>query len=161
MDRKKVIRIPKFCIIGLVLLTIILFTLGLHTLINGLASAISGEETIGLNLNIDNSTGNWMLTVNANPRNTGILSEKIFLQLGLLNSDGEYIAKNSTSIYIEPGRQESFSLVLTIPYEEVQRYNLSAEQGANVFFEMKFGISTLWDLVGLTQVMKIGGQVGL
>jgi hypothetical protein len=161
MDRKKVIRALRFCIIGLVLLTIILFTLGLYTLINGLASAISGEETIGLNLNIDNSTGDWMLTVNANPRNTGVLGEKIFLQLGLLNSDGEYITKNSTSIYIEPGRQKSFSLVLTIPYEEVQRYNLSTEQGANVFFEMKFGISTLWDLVGLTQVMKIGGQVSL
>lgn len=64
---------------------------------------------------------------------------------------------NSTSIYIEPGGQKSFSLVLTIPHDVVQEY-LEAGQEVNVTFEMKFGISTLWDLVGLTQIMRIKGS---
>jgi hypothetical protein len=60
-------------------------------------------------------------------------------------------------VYIEPGGQKPFNIVLTIPSEVVQEY-LSSGQEANVTFEMKFSISTLWDLVGLTQVMRIQGS---
>ena len=142
---------------GLVLLTVALFILSLYNLIIGLLGAISGGGMGGLNLNKDNPNGDWTLTLNANPRNNGVLVERVFLQLGILNLDGEYIARNSTSVYIEPGGQKPFILVLTIPSEVVQEY-LSSGQEANVAFEMKFGISTLWDLVGLTQVMRIKGS---
>ena len=157
MERKKAIKILRYCILGLVLLTIALFIISLYSLIIGLSSAISGGSTFGLNLNKDNPNGDWTLTLNANPRNNGVLNERVFLQLGILNLDGEYIVSNSTSIYIEPGGQKSFSLVLTIPHDVVQEY-LEAGQEVNVTFEMKFGISTLWDLVGLTQIMRIKGS---
>jgi hypothetical protein len=157
MERKKAIKILRYCILGLVLLTIALFIISLYSLIIGLSSAISGGSTFGLNLNKDNPNGDWTLTLNANPRNNGVLNERVFLQLGILNSDGEYIASNSTSVYIEPRGQKSFSLVLTIPHDVVQEY-LESGQEVNVTFEMKFGISTLWDLVGFTQVMRIKGS---
>jgi hypothetical protein len=129
----------------------------MYNLIIGLSSAISGGGIGGLNLNKDNPNGDWTFTLIANPRNNGILVERVFIQLGILNSDGQYIASNSTSVYIEPGGQKPFTVILTIPSEVVQEY-LSSGQEANVTFEMKFSINTLWDLVGLNQVMRFKGS---
>jgi hypothetical protein len=157
LERKKVIKILRYCILGLILLTIALFIISLYNLIIGLSSAISGGGIGGLNLNKDNPNGDWTITLNANPRNNGFLGERVFIQLGILNFEGVYIARNSTSVYIEPGSQKPFNIVLTIPSEVVQEY-LSSGQEANVTFEMKFSISTLWDLVGLNQVMRIQGS---
>ena len=160
MNRKKVVKALRFCIIGLVLLTIVLFVLGLYSLFSGLVGAVSGD-TFGLKLNKNDPPGDWSLTLNANPRNNGVLGVRLSIHLGILNSSGEYIAANSTSVYIAPGGQSPFSLILTIPYEYVQQYNLTGEQGAPVVFEMVFGIRTLADLVGFTQTMKIAGEAGL
>jgi hypothetical protein len=160
MDRKKVARMLKFCIIGLVLLTIVLFALGLYTLFTGLLGAIS-SGTFGLNLDKNAPSGDWVLTLNATPRNNGILGERLFLSVGLLDANGAYIIVNSTSVNIASGTQSPFSLTLTIPYETVQRYNLNASEGADVVFELLFGIHTLGDLVGFQQTMRIAGNVTL
>jgi len=160
MDRKKVIRILRFCIIGLVLLTVILFALGLYTLFTGLVGAIS-SDTFGLDLDKDGPSGDWSLKLNANPRNNGILGERLALSIGILDANGHYIVVNSTSVSIAPGEQRAFSLTLTIPYETVQKYNLNATQGADVVFELLFGIRTLGDLIGLQQTMRIAGSASL
>ena len=160
MERKNVVKALRFCIIGLVLLTIVLFTVSLYTLFTGLLGAVSGD-TFGLKLNKNTPTGDWELTFEANPRNNGVLGVRLFIHLGIRNSSGEYIAVNSTSVYIAPGGQSPFSLTLTIPYEVVQKYSLAGEQGARVVFEMMFGIRTLGDLVGFTQIMRIAGEVRL
>jgi hypothetical protein len=160
MDRKKVIRALRFCIIGLVLLTIVLFALGLYTLFTGLFGAIS-SDTFGLDLDRNTPSGDWVLRLNASPRNNGILEERLFLSVGILDANGEYIAVNSTSVNIAPGAQNPFSLALTIPYATVQRYNLNATQGADVLFELLFGIRTLGNLVGFQQTMRIAGNATL
>jgi len=160
MDRRKVIRILRFCVIGLVLLTVILFALGLYTLFSGLLGAVS-SDTFGLDLDKDRPSGNWVLRLNANPRNNGILGERLSLGIGILDANGQYIVVNSTSVSIAPGEQRSFSLTLTIPYETVQKYNLDATQGADVVFELLFGIRTLGDLVGFQQTMRIAGSASL
>ncbi|MEM2935821.1 MAG: hypothetical protein QW231_01430, partial [Candidatus Bathyarchaeia archaeon] len=95
MERKKVIRALRFCIIGLVLLTIVLFAVSLYTLITALLGAISTFGSPQLNTNTP--TGDWALTFEANPRNNGVLGVRLFIRLGILNSTGEYIAVNSTS----------------------------------------------------------------
>jgi len=159
MERKNVVKALRFCIIGLVLLTIVLFTVSLYTLFTGLLGAISTFGPPQLNKNTP--TGDWELTFEANPRNNGVLGVRLFIHLGIRNSSGEYIAVNSTSVYIAPGGQSPFSLTLTIPYEVVQKYSLAGEQGARVVFEMMFGIRTLGDLVGFTQIMRIAGEVRL
>jgi hypothetical protein len=152
MERKKAIKALRFSVIGLVSLTILLFILSIYTLFSGLAGAVSGD-TFGLKLN--KSVDNWTLVLNANPRNTGIISMRIFIQLGILDQQGNYIAKNSRSMNIEPGEQSPFSLNLTIPYEDVQKYHLEDEQNADAVFEMLFGIYTLGNLVGFSQTMRI------
>ena len=160
MKRGNVIRALRFSIISLILLTVALFAVSTYTLINGLSGAISGDS-FHLQLDKSNSTGDWTITITASPRNTAFLGTKLFVNLGILNSSGAYIAHNSTSVNIAPGGQTPLSLILTIPYAEVQKYGLGGEQVATVTFEMIFGIRTLWDLVGFTQVMRIEGEVRL
>ncbi len=160
MNRKKAIRALKFSIIGLILLTVVLFALSMYTLFIGLIGAVSGD-TFGLELDKNGLAGDWILTFNADPRNNGVLDMSLFIQLGITNSSGEYIAVNSTSVYMAPGGQSPVSLILTIPYEEVQKHNLDGEQGADVVFEMMFGIRTLAGLVGFTQTMRIPGDAKL
>jgi len=146
-------RTLRYTIIGLIMLTILLFALSIYTLFTGLSSAIQGDA-FGLNLDIDETTGDWRLTLDARPGNNGILGVKLFIQLGILSLDGEYLAKNSTSVYIDPRGQTQLSLTLLIPSEDIQNY-LDEEEG---IFEMKFGISTLADLVGFMQTMRIRGE---
>jgi hypothetical protein len=160
MDRKKAIRVLRFCVIGLVLLAIVLFALGLYTLFSGLTGAISGNS-LKLDLDKDGPGGDWSLKLNANPKNNGILGETLFLSIGIRDSNGTYIAVNSTSTDIAPGGQGLFAITLTIPYETVQRYNLNATQGADVIFELLFGIRTLGGLVGFQQTMRISGEPSL
>ncbi len=160
MDRRKVIRVLKFCVIGLVLLTVILFSLGLYTLFSGLVGAISGGS-FKLDLDKDGPGGDWSLKFDANPKNNGILGENLFLSIGIRDSNGSYITVNSTSVDIAPGGQSPFTLTLTIPYETVQKYNLNATQGADVVFELLFGIRTLGGLVGFQQTMRISGEPSL
>lgn len=160
MDRKKVIRALRFCVIGLVLLAIILFAPGLYALFSGLTGAISGGS-LKLDLDKDGAGGDWTLKLDANPKNNGILGENIFLSIGIRDSNGTYIAVNSTSVDIAAGGQSRFAITLTIPYETVLRYNLNATQGADVVFELLFGIRTLGGLVGLQQTMRISGEPSL
>ena len=160
MERRKVIRILKFCIIGLVVLTIVLFVLSLFTVINGLVGAISGD-TFKLELDKDTPGGDWILRFNGNPRNSGILGEKFSFSIGLLDTNDKYIAMNSTEVSIAPGEKKPFTLTLTVPYETVQKYNLNETQTADVTFELLFGIRSLGDLVGFQQTMRIGAGEGL
>ena len=147
-------RTLRYTIIGLIVLTILLFALSIYTLFTGLFSAIQGDAFPPPNLDIDEPTGDWRLTLDARPGNDGIIGVKLFIQLGVLSLDGEYLAKNSTSVYIDPRGQTQLSLTLLIPSEDIQNY-LDEEEG---IFEMKFGISTLADLVGFMQTMRIRGE---
>src|SRR3972149_10483785 len=101
LERRKVTRALKFCIIGLVVLTIVLLVLSLYTVINGLVGAISGD-TFKLELDKDNPAGDWILTFNGNPRNSGILGEKLSLSIGLRDTNDKYIVANSTEVSIAP-----------------------------------------------------------
>src|SRR3989304_7349932 len=118
LERRKVIRMLKLCVIGLVVLTIVLLGLSLYTLINGLIGAISGD-TFKLELDKDNPAGDWILRFNGNPRNSGILGEKLSFSIGLLDTNEKYIAMNSTEVSIAPGETKPFALTLTVPYETV------------------------------------------
>lgn len=151
------VRSLKFGIIGLVVLTVVLLVLSLHTLITGLSGAIS-DDTFGLKLDKNNSTGDWLLTLDANPRNNAFIDMRLFVEIQITAFDGEYIAGNSTLVYISPGSRSPFSLIIVIPRDYVDKYKLDGEQGAPVWFEMKFGIRTLGDLVGFTQTMRISGE---
>lgn len=153
MERRKIVRILRFSIIGLIVLTVLLFVLSLHTLFIGLSGAVSGGS-FHLELDKNRAGGNWLLRFNGNPKNSGLIGTRMIIAIRILDLNGRYIAANSTSVALAPGEQKPFSLVLTIPFDEVQQYNLNATQ-TQVVFEMNFGIRTLGDLIGFTQILRI------
>ena len=157
MQRKKTIRVLRYCNVGLVLLTIVLLAVSVYTLIFGLSGAISGSG-FGLKLDKDGPNGDWILQFNGSPRNPGFIGTRLFIQIGVLDLSGQYIASNSTSVDIPPGQQRQFSVVLTMPYALVQKYGLNQTQGAQATFELIFGIRTLGELVGFTQTLRIQGS---
>jgi hypothetical protein len=155
MQHKKVIRTLRFSVIALIVATVILFALSLHTLIYGLIGAIS-DNALNLELNKDAPEGDWLMMLTGNPKNNGFLSERLSFSIGLRDANNNgYIVTNSTVVTIAPGEQKFFSLTLTIPFETVQRYNLNETQSSNVDFELLFGIYTLGDFVGFQQTMII------
>ena len=102
MERKKVIKVLKCCIIGVILLTVTLFALSVHTLITSLTGTVS-EGTFGLNLDKNGLNGDWLLRFSGNPRNPGLMGTRTFIQIGLLDLTGQPIAMNSTSVNLSPG----------------------------------------------------------
>lgn len=155
MQKKKIIRLLKFTLIALIILTVVLLPLSIYVLISGLSGAISGGDGGGLNLNKDTPNGDWILTYNSNLRNTAFLGEKLSFGIGLIDPTGNYITVNSTAVDIAPGEQKPLLLTLTVPYAQVQKYNLNDTQATGVIFELKFGISTLGNLVGFSQTLQI------
>lgn len=160
MDRKKILRLLRYGVIGLVLLTIVLAVLTSFTLVRGLAGAVSGGG-FGISLNRSAPPADWSLVLNATPGNDGILGVRLSVSLGILDSSGIYLARNSSSVYLSPGGRSPLSVVLVIPYELVERYGLDENLQADVVFEMILGIRTLLDVVGLTQTMRIAGDESL
>jgi hypothetical protein len=155
VQRKKVIKILRFCVIALIAVAVVLFALSLHTLIYGLIGAIS-DNALNLKLDKEAPGGDWLMILTGNPEDNGVLGERLSFSIGLRDANNNvYIVTNSTAITIAPGEQKPFSLTLTIPYETVQRYNLNETQNSNVDFELLFGIHTLGDLVGFQQTMII------
>jgi len=136
----------------LILLAIIILGVSLYNLFTFLSSAIS-SETFGLNLSKNESTGDWLLSFSANPRNNGFLDVSLFLEITVLDPNDRIVATDSKYVYIKAGGSQSFSITLTIPAEFFPGGDL---QNAKGYFQMKMSIRTLGDLIGLTQIMKIG-----
>jgi len=151
MNRIKALRLG---IIGFEVLTIALCLLSIYTLFNALSTAISGG-TMNLNLDRDESTGEWRLVLNGNPRNTGFLGVTLFFEVAVLDLSGQDIARNSTSVYVPAGGTNQFSLSLNIPPDVVPEGNLEEAEG---YFELKFAVKTLGDLVGFTNMLRIRGE---
>jgi len=151
MNKIKALRLG---IIGFEVLTIALCLLSVYTLFNALSTAISGG-TMNLNLTRDESTGEWRFILNGSPRNTGFLGITLFFEVAVLDLDGLDIARNSTSVFIPAGGTNEFSLSLTIPPDVVPGGNLEEAEG---YFELRFAVRTLADLVGFTNTLRIGGE---
>ncbi len=151
MNRIKALRLG---IIGFEVLTIALCVLSIYTLFNALSTAISGG-TMNLNLERDESTGEYRFLLNGNPKNTGLLDVTLFFEAAVLDLSGNDIARNSTSVHVPAGGANQFSLSLTIPSDVVPGGNLEEAEG---YFELRFAVRTLGDLVGFTNILKIGGE---
>ena len=154
MNKSKAIR---FSIIILQVATLIMALLCLHTLLTVLSTAISGE-TFNLEMNMDESTGDFLFNINGNLINKGYLDVKLSFELAILNADGERIETNSTSMNIKAGSTNPFSLNLRIPVEMVQDIYLDGNAG---FLEVTFTVRMLGELVGFTNILKVGGGNGI
>jgi len=135
----------------LTVFTVVILVLSIYNLFSFISSVSS--ETFSLNLNKNEDTGDFVFKFNANPRNNGLLGISLLLELTVLDADNRIIDTNSTYVYIEARGSQSFSITLTIPAEFVPGGKL---QNAKGYFQMKMSVRTLGDLVGFTQIIKIG-----
>ena len=147
----KIVKAFRFGTLAFQVLTLIVLGLTLHTVFSVLSNAMIGN-TFKLDTQIDQSTGDRKLTLNARPTNGGFLGANMYLELGVLNEDGEYVTRNSTSAYLGSGEQRTLALNLVITKDEALKYNITEGSG---FLEITFRIRTLADLVGFQNTMKV------
>jgi hypothetical protein len=147
------IKMLKITIILSQLFSLLLIGLSLHTLVTVSIAAIS-PETFNLTFNIDESTGDLFVSLESLLTNDASLAVNLFFEVGVLNSDGQNIAKNSTSLNINAGDTSPFSINLWIPSEMARNINLEQNIGT---LEVTFTVRTLGDLVGFTNKMVISG----
>ncbi len=133
------------------MLAILVAAVSLHTIF-GFIFSITGE-TFRLNLSRNESSGDWELAFNANARNSGLLGLSLFIELTILDLDEKIVAIDSRQVYIGAGGSQVFSITLTIPSEFVPVGDI---QNARGLFQLRMSVKTLGDLVGLTQILKIG-----
>lgn len=130
-------------------------TLGasLFTIFSVASSAASGEA-MAMEMTIDRTTGVGVLTLEASPMNNGFLDANIAIDVDMVDEGGGYIARDSTSVSLGAGEQEPLSLSLTIPADVILE---AMEEDVEGYFEVTLDIRTLYDMVGVTNIMRIRG----
>ena len=148
MEKKRGLRLSYRV---LIVVTIIVFTVGIYNLIAFLGGL--GGSSISPKLTKDEVTGDWKLAFGGNPRNNGILDVSLSFEITIFDVNGRIVATNSTTVLVRPGSSQTFSMIMTIPSEMVPGGKIEEAKG---FFEMKMAVRELGGLMGLTQIMKVG-----
>ena len=118
------------------------------------ASSTASGEAMAMEMTIDRATGVGVLTLEASPMNNGFLDANIAIDVGMVDDEGGYIARDSTSVSLGAGEQEPLSLSLTIPADVILE---AIEEDVEGYFEVTLDIRTLYDMVGVTNTMRIRG----
>jgi len=138
-----------------IILTIAIFVVSFYNLFAFLGSIVTGE-TFGLNLIEDESSGDLLLSLDATPQNNGFLDIGLSIELTVFDRNDHVIVQDSSSFNINAGSSHPLSLGLRIPASVVGEGGLQGDEG---YMQMKLTVRTLADLVGFTNVMKVGGGV--
>lgn len=131
--------------------SIAIFALSLHSIIGTLAR-IQSEEAMKISAEMDENTGDLKFLLEANPRNQGFLGVNLLVDIAIYDTHDNLLSMNSTSVYVDPGGNQHFSLTLTIPRENLPRDPQQEMKGS---FEINFDIKTLGDLIGFRNTLKI------
>ena len=135
------------------LFSLLFLGISLHTIVTVSLAAIS-TETFNFTFNVDESTGDLFVILDGNFTNNAFLDVTLFFEVSVLNSDGQNITKDSTSMNINAGEKSPFFIKLLIPTEMAWSINLDENIGT---LELTFTVRTLGDLVGFTNKMVILG----
>jgi hypothetical protein len=143
----------KLCIRVAIILTIAIFAVSFYNLFSFLSNIVTGE-TLNLNMVEDVSSEGFLLSLEANPRNNGFLDISVSIELKIIDLYDRVIAEDSASFIISAGSSHPLSLSLAIPASMVGDRGLQGNEG---YMQMRLTVRTLYDLVGFTNVMKVGG----
>lgn len=131
--------------------SVALFALSLHSII-GTLTGIQSEESIKISADLDEKTGDFKFLLEANPKNQGFLGVKLLLDISIYDAGNNLLSRNSTSVYLDPGKSQHFSLTLIVPRENLPQDSQHEMKGS---FELTFDIKTLGDVVGFRNTMRI------
>jgi hypothetical protein len=146
-------KLLKITILLFQLFSLFFLGLSLHTIVT-VSLAVISTETFNFTFNVDDSTGDLFVILDGNLTNNAFLDVTLFFEVAILNSDGQNIAKDSTSLNINSRDTTSFTIKLLIPTEMAWSINLEQNIGT---LELTFTVRTLGDLVGFTNKMVILG----
>ena len=135
------------------LASVIALGASLFTIFSVASSAASGEA-MAMEMTIDRATGVGVLTLEASPMNNGFLDANIAIDVSVVDEVGDYITRDSTSVNLGAGEQKPLSLSLTIPADVILK---AVEEDLGGYFEVTLDIRTLYDMVGVTNTMRIRG----
>ncbi|MCJ7574729.1 hypothetical protein MUO93_10800 [Candidatus Bathyarchaeota archaeon] len=146
--------------LGLLLLVIqvagmLAFVVSVHTIFAVIRSAVpNGGQVIPVE--IDENTGMAKLTFTMSPGNGGFIGASLSVQVGIVAPDGQYLAMNSTKLYLDPGSRKNIEMTLKVPVERFNEY----AAGGGTSLEVQTGVRTLQDLVGFSTTIRAkgGGQ---
>lgn len=149
----KLLRAFGFGVITFQLLTILALGLTVLTFFSILSNAFVGD-TFRMSLGVDEATGDWRVTMNASPKNSGLLGVTMGFEMGILTPEGVYLARNSTSVRIDPGASRSLTLVLSVPADVALENGLQQNRGT---LDIVLSVRTLWDLVEVKNAWRVEG----
>ena len=104
----------KMCTRIAIILTIAIFAVSFYNLFSFLGNIITGE-TLNLNMIEDVSSGDLLLSLEANPRNNGFLDISVSIELKIIDLYDRVIAEDSASFNINAGSSHPLSISLSIP----------------------------------------------
>ena len=145
----------KLCTRIAIILTIVIFAVSFYSLFSFLGNIVSGEA-FNLNMIEDVLNGDFLLSLEANPQNNGFLDISVSIELKIIDLYDRVIAEDSTSCIINAGSSHPLSLSLAIPASMVGKGGLQGDEG---YMQMRLTVRTLSDLVGFTNVMRVGGGI--
>jgi len=148
MERKRALKLSYRV---LIVVTIIIFLVGISNLMFFLGGLTS--SSLAPKLSQDEITGDWTLAFSGNLMNRGFLDVTLFFEITILDINENVIATNSTTALVKAGSSQPFSLVMRIPADMVPGGKIEEARG---YFQMKMAVRELGNLMGLTQLMKIG-----
>lgn len=135
------------------LATVMALGLSIYTIFT-IASSTASGDSMGVEMAYNEATGVGVLRVRALPMNRGFLEADLAVGIGVSDEGGNNIATNSTSVLLGAGDYEPISLSLAVP-ADVMRDIMQGE--AEGYFEVNLDIRTLFDMVGVSNTMKIRG----
>jgi len=144
-------RALKLSYRAIIVATIILFIVGISNLVLFLG-ALTGSS-FSPKLSRDEITGDWALAFSGNLMNRGFMDVTLYFEITILDIDENVIATNSTTALVKAGSSQPFSLVMRIPADMVPDGKIEEARG---YFQMRMAVRELMNLMGLTQLMKIG-----
>ena len=140
--------------LGLILLVIqvavmVAFVVSVHAIFMVLRST-GPEGSQEIPVEIDQNTGIAKLTFTMSPANGGLIGASLSIQVGILAPDGQYIAVNSTRLYLDPGSRRSLVITLKVPIDAINGYYA----GGGTSLEVQTGVRTLQDLVVFSTTIR-------
>jgi len=151
---KSIVRIMTIVSIVATVCVYAVMGVSAYTSVASLAQSVMGLQSSGMQMSGDPSTG-VTLTLSATVWNPGLLEVSATLKLKLLSADKEVIAEGVGSKRIPLGSSENLIVSLYVPPEKAQTY---LKDSHSVTFSISFEFRTLFDLVGMSISVEMGGE---
>ncbi len=161
----KASRVLGVLVLAVELFVLVSFSLSMVTIYGVITKTLS-KENLTMTASTDDETNDTTITMEAtciNPKLLPLsvelgLDADLTLEAALMDEGGNSLAEDSASLYLKPGTSTPLRLELVISGEDKEKYS---DSWGDVYFEVRVGVRTLYDLVGFSEITRIRGGVGV